>query len=276
LWTNILITNEETKMKKLALITGISSVIASPVFAAPVAYNGTAVSNGVTISSIATTNAFYADWASGDASNKTSPAVNLTAVSNWSFDFSDASDVQFSGSLQIGDYRFQQNITGLVTMDGRQTFYGVTQSFANTLPSGTKPKATFDASTRTLSYVFSNSVSDGGGASIESHTAAPTCKNGASSFLGSVCGNFVTTPGALSWEGLTLSLVFSSDLSSYTGSLTGVSTSGAGIAASTSTYKWNLSGSVVPTTPTVPVPAAAWLFGSGLLGLAGATRKRGK
>jgi hypothetical protein len=28
------------------------------------------------------------------------------------------------------------------------------------------------------------------------------------------------------------------------------------------------------TTPTVPVPAAAWLFGSGLLGLAGAARRR--
>jgi hypothetical protein len=27
-------------------------------------------------------------------------------------------------------------------------------------------------------------------------------------------------------------------------------------------------------TPTVPVPAAAWLFGSGLLGLAGAARRR--
>lgn len=30
------------------------------------------------------------------------------------------------------------------------------------------------------------------------------------------------------------------------------------------------------TTPTVPVPAAAWLFGSGLLGLAGLSRKRNK
>lgn len=29
-----------------------------------------------------------------------------------------------------------------------------------------------------------------------------------------------------------------------------------------------------PATPTVPVPAAAWLFGSGLLGLAGMSRKR--
>jgi hypothetical protein len=29
-----------------------------------------------------------------------------------------------------------------------------------------------------------------------------------------------------------------------------------------------------PSTPSVPVPAAAWLFGSGLLGLAGAARRR--
>ncbi len=36
------------------------------------------------------------------------------------------------------------------------------------------------------------------------------------------------------------------------------------------TDTWTLT----PTTPAVPVPAAAWLFGSGLLGLAGITRRR--
>lgn len=36
------------------------------------------------------------------------------------------------------------------------------------------------------------------------------------------------------------------------------------------------SGGDPTTTPTVPVPASAWLFGSGLLGLAGVMRKRNK
>lgn len=39
---------------------------------------------------------------------------------------------------------------------------------------------------------------------------------------------------------------------------------------SVSTYHFDLT----PTAPTVPVPAAAWLFGSGLLGLAGTARRR--
>ena len=40
------------------------------------------------------------------------------------------------------------------------------------------------------------------------------------------------------------------------------------------TYKVHLEGSITQATSTVPVPAAAWLFGSGLMGLAGVARRR--
>lgn len=44
-------------------------------------------------------------------------------------------------------------------------------------------------------------------------------------------------------------------------------------------YAWaahpgDIGGIVIPASPTVPIPAAAWLFGSGLLGLIGVARKK--
>jgi len=70
-------------------------------------------------------------------------------------------------------------------------------------------------------------------------------------------------------------LVFSADKSSFAGSLVGTDKSGSGLTANTTTINWQISGAVPPpVTPTVPVPAAAWLFGSGLLGLAGTARRR--
>ena len=261
-------------MKKLALVVALTAAVTSPAFAASVAYNGTAVSNGVTIvPGLGSVTANYVAWSAGSASNTTAPAVNLTVASNWGFDFANAADVQFTGSLQIGDYRLQQKITGVGNMDGRQSFQGVVQSFANTLPSGTKPKAVYNAATRTLTYNYSNSTSNGGGASVESHTAT-SCSGNGSVFGATVCSQFDTSAGALNWEGLTLNLVFNSDLTAYTGTLTGVSKAGASITSSVTTYKWNLSGATVPAA--VPVPAAAWLFGSGLLGMAGVARRRVK
>jgi hypothetical protein len=40
------------------------------------------------------------------------------------------------------------------------------------------------------------------------------------------------------------------------------------------TAQFDLRGSMTPHTPAIPVPAAAWLFGSGLLGLVGVARRR--
>src|SRR5690606_23316306 len=83
-----------------------------------------------------------------------------------------------------------------------------------------------------------------------------------------VCGaQAATTP---EWEGLTLELVFSGDLSTFTGTIEAVERSGSGLTANTTTLLYDIDGTAVNE---IPLPAAAWLFGSGLLGLAGAARR---
>jgi hypothetical protein len=39
-------------------------------------------------------------------------------------------------------------------------------------------------------------------------------------------------------------------------------------------FSWNLNANMIPTPGPIPIPAAAWLFGSGLLGLVGLARRR--
>jgi hypothetical protein len=271
---NILIINEETKMKKLAFIAGVSAVIASPAFAASVTYNGAAKSGTaanaaasiVVNSASGTTSQYYVDPASGTASNKNAAAVQLTKTSDWSFDFTDPAHVTFTGSIAYGNYTTQTNVTGIASVDGRQSYYGVTQSFSGV--------GSFNQATNTFTYTLAASTSDIGGGSAETHTAEPVCKDGATFFGNGICNNFSTFQEALDWEGLALNFVFSPDRSSFSGSLVGTNKSGSGIYASTATINWQVSGTAA--TPAVPVPAAAWLFGSGLLGLAGASRRRTK
>lgn len=259
-------------MKKLTMTVALFSVLASPGFAASVNYGGTATSGtaanqqaSIAISSAATTKAFYVDQASGAKSVKTAAAVQLVKASDWSFDFSNPSQVAFTGNIVYGDYRVQNNISGFVTMDGRQSYYGVTQSFSGV--------GTYNSSTNTFTYTFQNSTSDGSGGSVESHSATATCADGATSVFGTVCGNFNTSAGALNWEGLALNFVFSADRSSFAGSLVGTNKQGEALTASTTTINWQVAGTAAPVSE-VPVPAAAWLFGSGLLGLVGASRRR--
>ena len=70
-------------------------------------------------------------------------------------------------------------------------------------------------------------------------------------------------------ENLDLTLTFAdASLQSFTGSIAALNDNGAN---GTSTMTWSFSGTQVEE---VPLPAAAWLFGSGLIGLAGAVRRR--
>lgn len=74
-----------------------------------------------------------------------------------------------------------------------------------------------------------------------------------------------------------LSLTFSEDFSTFTGTAVGADVGGAITGGNTGNtwYSWTFNGVAQPTTtPEVPVPAAAWLLGSGLAGLAGVARRR--
>jgi hypothetical protein len=185
----------------------------------------------IVISAKATTSAFYVDPASGPASNKTAPAIQLTRDSHWSFDFTDPAAVKFKGSIVYGDYRTQTSVTGMATIDGRQSYEGVTQSFSGT--------GTFDAATNTLTYTYMNKTSNGGGASVQTQKSG-SCVNGKTSMLGEVCKSFASATPA--WEGLALKFEFAADKSSFSGTVQGTDTSGSGLTANSTQVNWQIAG----------------------------------
>lgn len=251
-------------MNKLALSVAISAVIAAPAFAADyttVATSGTAADPlaSVVVQATAETKVWYVDNASGTASNKSEAAIQLIKSGDWTFDLSTGA---FTGNITYGDYKTQTAVTQ-PALDGRQTYVGVNQAFAGTGTWVTDTHFTFN---------FFNPTVNGAGASVQTQTSS-SCANGQTSIVGKVCTSFATaTP---SWEGLALDFVFSADHSSFTGTLTGTDTSGSGASRNTTSINWQIAGTG-ESTPEVPVPAAAWLFGSGLVGLAGVARRRMK
>ena len=249
-------------MNKLALSVAISAVIASPAFAADyttVATSGTAADQTASIVVVAgaPTSVYYVDNASGTASNKSEPAIQLIKSGDWTFDLVTGA---FTGNIAYGDYKTQTSVT-TPNIDGRQTYVGANQAFSGT--------GTWVTDTH-FTYTFFNSTVNGGGASVQTQTSS-SCANGQTSALGKVCTAFSSASPA--WEGLSLDFVFSADHSTFSGSLTGTDTSGASLSRNTTTINWQIAGT---GTPEIPVPAAAWLFGSGLVGLAGVSRRRMK
>lgn len=180
---------------------------------------------------------------------------------NWNFDFN-GSTVDFSGNLYLGDYSSYTvvSIPFLGSMNGTITYVGANQAVAGT--------GNWDAGTNTLSYHI---PTGGPNSSIAStYTEVSSSCTGSGSVLGNtVCGTRGnTTP---EWEGLTLELTFASDLSSFSGTITAIEKSGSGLTANTTTSTYTIEG-----VAEVPVPAAAWLLGSGLAGLAGIARRRNR
>jgi hypothetical protein len=225
-------------MKYLTSIAAALAVFALPA-AAQTAFHGTATSGtkadplaSIVINAKASTSAFYVDPASGPASNKTAPAIQLVKTSNWSFDFSDPNAVKFSGTIVYGDYRTQTSVTGMATIDGRQSYEGVTQAFSGT--------GSFDAATNTFIYTYLNKKVNGGGASVQTQKSA-SCVNGQTSFLGEVCKSFATATPA--WEGLALKFVFAADKSAFSGTLQATDTSGSGLTANSTEVNWQIAGS---------------------------------
>jgi len=106
----------------------------------------------------------------------------------------------------------------------------------------------YDAGTRTLN------ITNG---TLTSTNSVYTCSEG-SLFCGSTLPSFQ----------LNLALTFTdATLKAFSGSAVATNDDGAG---DQYIYNWSFNGQA----PAVPVPAAAWLFGSGLAGLAGLARSR--
>lgn len=205
--------------------------------AAETAYTGKATSGtaadpmaAIVITAKTATHAYYVDPASGPASDKAAPAIQLVKDSAWTFDFSDPAAVKFTGKIVYGDYRTQTNVTGMATIDGRQSYEGVEQSFSGV--------GAFEAATNTFTFTQMNKTSNGAGASKQTQKSA-SCQNGKTSFLGEVCGSFASATPA--WEGLTLKFVFAADKSSFSGTLKGTDTSGSGLTANSTDVNWQIS-----------------------------------
>lgn len=269
-------------MRKLLLastVSAISAAVTMPAMASSMTcsvgggsnnglvYTTTATSNGISVNASATTLVYYVNNSLGTASNKTNPTppppnpYTLSVSGDWCIDTTSG---KFSGNIAYGDYKTQTNVS-TPSIDGRQTFVGVNQAFAGTGTWGTN-----GSGDPTLSFSFFNTTVNGGGASTQTQTSS-SCANGATSILGKVCTSFSTA--SKDWEGLSFLFTFDSTKYSFSGALTGTDTSGSGLSRNTTSINWNIAG-IDP--PAVPVPAAAWLFGSSLIGLAGAARRKSK
>lgn len=250
-------------MKKLALVAAIS-VASTSAFAIQVfPYGGTAKSGtaanqnaAIVVQATVSTNVWYVNSTS-TASNKTAPAVQLTVGSDWTFDWTNLNAVAFTGTIVYGNYKTQTTVS-FPSIDGRQTYTNVVQTVSGV--------GSYNEATNTFTFTKALGAVNAGGASVQTQTSS-TCANGATNILGKVCDSFATA--SKNWEGLSLNFVFSEDKGSFAGQLVATDTSGSGSSRNTTAVNWQIQG-----VTTIPVPAAAWLFGSGLLGLAGTARRR--
>lgn len=181
----------------------------------------------------------------------------------WSFVFHDNGTADFDGNLFLGDYSAFTELDAafLGEMSGTVSYQD-----ANHLVSGT---GVWDAQSHTLSYLLGPGGANSSIGSSYSESGSSCSGNGS---IGGVtlCDIWAeTTP---EWEGLALELVFADDLGSFSGSIIATERSGVGFTAHSSVVEYAINGNAAVSE--VPIPAAAWLFGSGLMGLAAAARRR--
>jgi len=201
-------------------------------------------------------------------------ATGMTVVNNnphplpvsgaWNFVFNDNGTVDFTGVLEMNkleEYSSRTRVTVAFfgSMEGTVTYAGASHSIEGT--------GDWDAATRTLTYEMPSGGPDSSLGSVYSETFSECVGDGKSIMGNTVCGTWEgTTP---EWEGFSLELTFAEDLGSFSGVLKAIEESGKGITANTTITSFALVGEV-------PVPAAAWLFGSGLVGLASLARRRSR
>lgn len=240
-------------MKKLPIVAAIATAaLAANASAAVVGYNYDATMTGtagvINVSAFITPTLIYS-----------APSANPPVSGDWTFTFVDATHVNFTGNLYLGDYSTYTSATALgSTMTGTISTVGANHAFSGT--------ADWDAGTNTLTYSILGA--NGSGVATTYTETSSSCTGTGSIFGNTVCG----TAGGVdpAWEGLDITLVFSSsDFSNatYTGTIAGTSISGSGLAENTTVFNYTVGGEV-------PVPAAAWLFGSALLGLGGMARRK--
>jgi hypothetical protein len=159
---------------------------------------------------------------------------------NWDIDSSTISPV---GDISFAPYSAQWSVLG--NLIGTTSYTTDIYHLDTTVPA---VGYNYDASSRTLTIT---------NALFASTNSVNTCSPGAF-----ICGNTLPT------YQLSLTLTFADDaLSAFSGTATATNDDGHGSAYS---YNYAFNGHA----PAVPAPAALWLFGSGLVGLAGVARSR--
>jgi hypothetical protein len=253
-------------MQKFILASTIPAFMSLTAFAAPAPlvganvmyYKTIATSAGISVTSSGPISMFYVNNASNGASNTAEASIMLVKWSEW---YIDTISGDFSGNLYYGNYKVQANQT-LPVIDGRQSLTGVMQSFSGT--------ATWTTATH-LSYNYLNPTRNGGGASTQTENSY-SCINGQTSPLAKICGTFSSASRA--WEGLSFDFDFFNGNYNFSGVLTATDTGGSGASLFTTSANWQIDAIDPPIVAPVPIPAAAWLFGSALIGLAGANRRK--
>lgn len=195
-------------------------------------YNITGTAQTIQVDSQATSHVYYTAPTNGK-SNRDYTAITPTISGAWRFDFSDFNNVSFSGNIYLGDYETQTNVSGLVTIDGHQSYTNANHALAGV--------GSYDEATNTFSFSLpSGGANSSAGSNFSSDSAS--CNNGKKSWLGKVCKSFAEA--SPDWEGVTILLEFSKDRSKFSGTVQGVDQSGSGITANTTLVNFNIDGEI--------------------------------
>lgn len=202
---------------------------------------------------------------------------NFTLTTTGTFGQSDFAYTGIEGAIDFNKYETYIVVSGFgnATVTQGNSVYKIGGAGNGTV--------TWDAATRTLTlgqYIkYSNvdgdlgTYSPGTGPASDAQGVWATdlgAKDGLCTGNATICGGqksqFIPKPN---WERLYLTLTFAENMVDFTGQVTTVDIGGA-VTGGQSGNQWQQ----LSFSGQVPVPAAAWLFGSALVGLAGVARRK--